>query len=73
MTTWTKRLLQGAGGCFVLSVLLVIVSHLAFGDSETGAGPNAIWMIGTLLEIATVGLLIGAGISFLVGRVAKKA
>lgn len=72
MTTWTKRLLLGAGGCFVLIVLLGIVSNIAFGD-VAGTGAETMWIVGTLLEIATVGLLLGAGISFLVGRVAKKA
>ena len=70
MTTWTKRLLQGAGGCFVLIVLLGIVSNIAFGD-VAGTGAETMWIVGTLLEIATVGLLLGAGLSFLVGRVAK--
>ena len=73
MTTWTKRLLQGAGVSFVLLVLLGIFSYFAFGDRETGAGPNTVWMVGTLLEVAIVALLFGAGIAFLVGRIAKKA
>lgn len=68
MTTWTKRLLQGAGVSFLLIVLLGVFSYFAFGDRETGAGPNAVWMVGTLLEVAFVAMLIGAGISFLVGR-----
>jgi hypothetical protein len=71
MTTLTKRMLQGAGGCFLLAVLLGIFSHVAYGDRETGFGPNAVWMIGTFLEIAAVAMLIGAGISFLAGRFAR--
>lgn len=70
MTTWTKRLLQGAGVCFLVLVVLQVGGWILDGDRETS---NTQWMIGTLLEIATVGLLLGAGISFLVGRVAKKA
>jgi hypothetical protein len=73
MTTWTKLLLQGAGVSFLLFVLLGIVSYFAFGDQETGAGPNAVWMVGTLLEFAVVAMLLGAGIAFLIGRTAKKA
>jgi hypothetical protein len=72
MTTWTKRLLQGAGVSFLLLVLLGIFSSFAFGDRE-GAGPNAVWMVGTLLEVAIVAMLIGAGVVFLVGRVSRKA
>ena len=56
----------------MLIVLLGIVSNIAFGD-VAGTGAETMWIVGTLLEIATVGLLLGAGISFLVGRVAKKA
>jgi hypothetical protein len=73
MTTWTKRLLQGAGVSFLLLVLLGISSYLAFGDRETGTGPDTVWMVGTLLEFAVVAMVIGAGISFLVGRVSRKA
>ena len=73
MTTWTKRLLQGAGVSFLMIVLLGTFSNFAFGDRETGTGPNAVWMIGTLLEFAVVAMLLGAGIAFLVGRVSRKA
>ena len=72
MTIWTKRLLKGAGVSFLLVVLLGIVSKFAFGE-ETGTGPDTVWMISTFLEFAVVAMLIGAGISFLVGRVSRKA
>lgn len=73
MTIWTKRLLQGAGVSFVLFVLLGIFSYFAFGDRVRGTGPDTVWLIGTLLEVAIVAMLLGAGIAFLVGRIAKRA
>jgi hypothetical protein len=71
MKLTTKQLLLGALGTFVLALLLGGTSSLVYGENESGVGPNLMWIGGNICLVATVLLLIGAGVSFFTRRSAK--
>jgi hypothetical protein len=68
MSPLTKRLLLGSAGALALTVLLGVLSNVAFGSDDTGGAATVVWLAGTLCAVVTVGLLLGAAITAVLRR-----